>query len=116
MEKEGRPRLWDEEKDKEIIGLLEEYIEKTDIPIIAEFAYLNNLPRETLYDREEFSTLLKKAISKKEAQLERLGLSDAVNISMAVFSLKQLGWSDKQEIKQTGDNTITVSLLDEDDE
>ena len=91
----ARPRNYTNEEVKDIFNRLEKYINETDIPIIAEFAYLNDIPRTTFYDYEEFSTLSKKLIDKKEAQLERKGLYGEVEKSMAIFSLKQLGWRDK---------------------
>lgn len=98
----GRPRKLTDERVSELLGLLEEYIRDTDIPILAEFAYQNNIDRATLYDYDEFSTLRKALIAKKEAQLERMGLAGEVDRTMAVFSLKQLGWSDKQQLQHTG--------------
>jgi len=91
----ARPRNYSKEEVKDILDRLEKYISETDIPIIAEFAYLNDIPRTTFYDYEEFSTLIKKLIDKKEAQLEKMGLHGDVEKTMAVFSLKQLGWRDK---------------------
>ena len=90
----GRPRIFSKKKVKEICQKLEEYIESEEIPIIAEFAYKNDVPRQSLYDYPEFSTLLKKLIDKKECQLERLALKRKVNSVVAIFSLKQLGWRD----------------------
>ena len=91
----GRPRNYTNEEVKDIFNRLEKYINETDIPIIAEFAYLNDIPRTTFYDYDEFSTLIKKLIDKKESQLEKMGLYGEVEKTMAIFSLKQLGWRDK---------------------
>ena len=86
---------------------LEIYIEDTEIPIICEFCYLNDIRRERIYEfgreNEEFSHTLKKCIYKKEAQLEKLGLIGACNPTMAIFSLKQLGWRNKPEEKDIMD-------------
>ena len=99
---EGRPRKYSK---KEVLDLKEkfrEYISKADIPIIAEFAYRNGILREALYDYDEFSTLRKLCIQKKEAQLEIKALLGEVNSTMAIFSLKQLGWTDKSQTEITG--------------
>ena len=61
-----------------------------------------------MYDYDEFSALRKRAIDKKEAQLERMALSGDVDKTMAIFSLKQLGWSDKQQVEHSGGVTINV--------
>lgn len=87
------------QKYKNIRADLEKYIEETDIPIVAEFAYKNNIPRQYLYELEEISDTIKRLIDKKEAQLERLALKGEIDKTMAVFSLKQLGWKDQQDIK-----------------
>ena len=101
----GRPRTFTDEQVAEIREKLVQYIATTEIPIVAEFAYQNDMNRQILYDYPEFSTLTKKLIAKKEAQLERKGLMNEVNSTMAIFSLKQLGWTDKQEMKIEGGDT-----------
>lgn len=95
----GRPKEWTPERISGLIALIEQYTEETEIPILAEFCYKNNIYKQLLYDMPEFSDAIKKLISKKEAQLERKALSGEVNVATAIFSLKQLGWRDKQEIE-----------------
>ncbi len=90
----------------------EKYIEETDIPIIAEFAYQHNVYHEFFYDHDEFSTLLKKARDKKIAQLEKLALEGKVNVTMAIFSLKQLGWTDKKNVDIEG--SLLFKVVDRD--
>ena len=75
---------------------LEEYIKNTEIPIIAEFAYQNDIPRSYIY--ELIPDAIKKLIDKKEAQLERLALEKKIDKTMAIFSLKQLGWKDSVDV------------------
>lgn len=104
----GRPRKYNDEQIKEIQASLEKYIKETDIPILAEFAYLNEVSRQTLYDYEEFSTLIKRAVDKKEAALERKALNGEIDKTMAIFSLKQLGWRDKHEVEHSGGVTIQI--------
>ena len=95
--KGGRPvTVYTPERLEEIRLLIEAYIEETEIPILAEFAYKNDIPREILYRHEELSHAIKKLMNKKETELERLGLK--TNNTMAIFSLKQLGWKDKTEM------------------
>lgn len=83
-----------DEAVKAIKTKLEAYINKADIPIVAEFAYLNNIGRQRLYEFPELKETLLRLNDKKEAQLERLGLAGKVDKTIAVFSLKQLGWKD----------------------
>ena len=105
----GRPRTLTDERVAELVDSYIKYIEETDIPIVAEFAYLSDIPRQILYDYPEFSTLSKKAIDKKEMQLEKMGYSSKGNPAFIIFSLKQLGWRDKQELEHSG--SLAVNLI-----
>ena len=110
-EKKRSPYKYTPEKIENIIEMLNQYIEETEIPIVAEFAYLNNIPRQRLYDLKDntLKRLMKKLIDKKEAELERLMLSGKQNVATGcIFSLKQLGWKDRQEI--TGDKNAPVAV------
>ena len=109
MAKVGRPPKYTEPDINEMVRKFTEYIDDKDMPIIAEFAYLNDIDRLYLYDHMEFSTLLKKAIAKKESYLEEKGLKGEVNPTMAIFSLKQLGWRDKQEVEHSGEIKTTMT-------
>jgi hypothetical protein len=108
----GRPRNHTDEEVEVFRKALEKYVQDTDIPILVEFCYMNDLSRDDLYNYPEFCTLRKKAIDKKEAQLERKGLDNDIDKTLAIFSLKQLGWSDKQEIAHSGDVNVKVTLVD----
>ena len=110
MAKVGRPPKMQEHDIELLKEKFRQYIDETDIPIIVEFAYKNELDKRYLYERQEFSTLLKQCIQKKEAALEKGTLTGALNPAMAIFSLKQLGWRDKQELEHSGETTSNVSL------
>ena len=100
MAKRGRPvSVWTPQTLKKVNKEMRIYTEETDIPILAEFAYTHGYQRSELYKHPELSNAIKNMLSKKEAQLEKLGLMNQVNNTMAVFSLKQLGWSDKQHLE-----------------
>lgn len=99
----GRPIEYTQERLEEIRQSLEQYIDNTEIPILAEFAYMNHIRRQALYEHEELSDTLKRLIDKKEAQLERLFLFTNSKQTMAIFSLKQLGWSDKSKEEENND-------------
>jgi N-glycosylase/DNA lyase len=85
-------------KNEDILRKLDKYINETDIPILAEFCYLNNIRRQFLYENKLMSDSIKKLIEKKESQLERKALNKEIEKTMAIFSLKQLGWRDIQEM------------------
>lgn len=105
----GRPVEYTPERIQEIKEAMERYIDENSVPIVAEFAYLNNIRRQKLYEIPELADTLGKLIDKKEAQLEKGGLSNVLNASMAKFSLAQLGWSEKQETKVSGDIPLSIS-------
>ncbi len=107
----ARPRVINRAKVRK---KLIEYTQSTDIPIIAEFAYLNGVDRQRLYEWDELEDALKACIAKKESALESLALAGKVNCSMAIFSLKQLGWTDRQDITHKGDaaHPLQISSTD----
>jgi hypothetical protein len=107
----ARPREYDY---LEIAKLLNEYTENTEIPIIAEFCYLNDIPRDYLYkmgDKEpELLHAIKRCTMRKEVVLEKGTLTGVYDKTMAIFSLKQLGWKDKQEIEHSGGTNNTNEI------
>ncbi len=106
----GRPK---EEKYKNIAEDLEKYVNESKLPILAEFAYKNNLTREYLYtlskNDERLFNAIKKCMLKKETILEQGALTGKLNPTMAIFSLKQIGWSDHKEIEE--DNVKVDELV-----
>jgi hypothetical protein len=105
----SRPRKHNRE---EIAAKLHDYVDGTDIPVIAEFCYTNDIRRDYLYEMAQgdaqLSHAIKRCIEKKEAQLEIKTLRGEVNPSMAIFSLKQLGWKDKQEFEHSGETGVRI--------
>jgi len=87
----GAPRKHDREA---LLQAFLSYIAENDVPIVSEFAYQNGLHRQQLYDMPELSDALKLCITKKEANLEKGGLAGELNVTMSIFSLKQMGWRD----------------------
>lgn len=108
MTRRGRPPKHSDEQIAKLVAKFRTYIEHTELPIIAEFAYQNEISKQTMYEKDEFATLIKMATAKKEAALERKTLSGEYNATMAVFSLKQLGWRDKQELEHSGGIQIAI--------
>lgn len=78
-----------------------DYAEHTEIPIVAEFAHLQHVSRSRLYDlasnNAELSDAIKYITECKEIALEKGGLGGKYSQTMAIFSLKQLGWKDRVE-------------------
>jgi hypothetical protein len=104
---------WTPMAKEDMLGKLQEYVDNTDVPILAEFAYQNHIRRQTLYELGELADARGELIAKKEAQLERLALEGKINHSMAVFSLKQLGWKDTQSIEHSGSIDFYANLTPE---
>lgn len=100
-----------------ILDTMEDYIESTELPIFKDVCVKNNWCSDYIYqlsvNNEELSRCIKKLSDKKEVELERGGLTGKYNKTMAVFSLKQLGWKDKIELEQTNsnDNAIKIEMV-----
>lgn len=103
----ARPREWDRIELREA---LMQYIEKTDIPIVAEFCHEQGVHRQKLYEMDELGDAIKACITKKEAALEKGALTGKYQQSMAIFSLKQLGWKDTHEQTHKGDAAAPIMI------
>jgi hypothetical protein len=104
----GRPKKYTKKVLMELCEKLNKYIDDEDIPILAEFAYQNNVHRQRLYEYPELADTIKRCIEKKEANLEKFGLTGEINTTMAIFSLKQLGWNDGRSINIINNSEKTI--------
>lgn len=100
----GRKRKWNR---RQLLVDFAAYIERTPLPIACEFAAARGIPKSTLYSWEEFAEALELATTKKEAALERGMLSGDFPPAGAIFSLKQLGWTDRQQLTHGGEVRLT---------
>lgn len=114
--KSGFNTIYTSEKIQEIVKAYDLYIETAPIPIVAEFAYLNKIPKATLYEIPEFRKMTERCVTKKEFLLEKGALTGDLEKTMAIFSLKQLGWTDKKEVELSEKRPLVVEneLLDVD--
>lgn len=108
----GRPVVWNEKKIKEVIEQMESYTDKAFLPMLSEFAYNHGYNRSQLYEYKGLSDAIKRMMMKKETKLQLMAISGKIHPSFAIFSLKQLGWSDKQEIQHDTKKSITVNIVD----
>ena len=106
--KGGRPVKYTDDYVEMINDKLRIYTDITNIPIVVEFCYQNDIRKQRLYEDERFSDSLKRLLEKKESDLERKGLDG--NNTMSIFSLKQLGWTDTPEEIKDLPNKITITL------
>lgn len=113
MAKIGRPP-----KDKYnidyMLARIDIYIEsrKKVVPILKECCLLNDwnydYTMELRRGNDELSRSIRKILDWKEVRLEQGALTGQLEKTMAIFSLKQLGWKDK--IEDDTDKT-TLDLL-----
>lgn len=100
---------------KDLVAAANQYADTTPIPIIKEFAMIVGYTREYLYElaathpKSGLRAALQRIIDRKEIALERGALSGELDRSMAIFSLKQLGWRD-QPPEQKNDDKLDEIL------
>ena len=89
-----------------------DYTEQTEYPILKELCYLKHYNYDYVMqlqrDNEELSQSIKELLYKKESYLEREGIKGNLAQTMAVFTLKQLGWRDNIEVNAENTNRITI--------
>ena len=92
-----KPRVTKEQ----IIDGVDKYLKTANPPIIAEYAHSLGITRQRLYqiaDKDEaILDAIKRIVEAKEVMLEKKGLTGEYSATMAIFSLKQLGWRDRVE-------------------
>lgn len=116
MAKRGRPR---KVEVKNLIDGVDAYLENTSLPIVAEYAQINHITADYLYElarketaegRPELSRSIKRITDQKAIVLEKGALIGKFSSSMAIFSLKQLGWRDRPEEKS---EAAGVTIIDD---
>ena len=99
MAKRGRPP---KVKIEDLINDADAYIAKANPPIIAEYAHRHGITRQYLYELaekdKELSDTIKRISEAKEVMLEKKALAGKYVASVAIFSLKQLGWKDSADV------------------
>ena len=109
----GRPvTVYTPKRIAEIKKAMNKYIDESAIPILAEFAFNNDIRRQTLYEIPELADTTKRMMEKKEFQIEKMAITGEINTAFSIFSLKQMGWSDKQQIDLSGKINL---IIDNDD-
>lgn len=104
---------------KYMVRTIRDYTDGTAMPILKEccfnqdwnYDYVMQLQRE----HEDLSQSIKRLLMKKEVVLELGMLTGRLNTGGAAFSLKQLGWRDRQDIINVNrdavdDDELTKSL------
>lgn len=99
-------------KQKEVPILKEVFVKKGwDYMYVTQILNGKLLEQKPSDDRLDRS--IKNLINAKEYMLERLGLKGKISTTMAVFSLKQLGWRDQQQVDvgSTNNKSIKITLV-----
>ena len=106
----GRPRIW---KDAfELEELVNQYFDSTDRPTLSGLAVYLKIDRQTLYnykERDEFFDIIKRATSKVESIYEERAIYEN-NPTGVIFALKNMGWTDKQQLEHTGEAFENVKI------
>ena len=117
MAKKGRPPKVNIE---DLINDVDEYIQSANPPIVAEYAIMHGITRQYLYELAKkkesegdpaLSDTIKKITDSKAIMIERNALLGKYNASMAIFSLKQLGWKDKPDDSED-DNDLVREFIE----
>lgn len=93
----GEKRDW-----SRIMEYANEYLKVVDIPIVCEFANAIGVVGDTLYHKADAEPEVREAIKMiadaKQVVLETGALTGKLNATMAIFSLKQMGWKDRVDM------------------
>lgn len=98
----------------------EQCVKQKEVPILKEvfvkkgwdYVYVTQVLNGKLLERKDdkLDISIKNLVNAKEYMLERLGLKGKINATMAVFSLKQLGWRDQQQVDVGTDNKKSIKI------
>lgn len=114
----GRPLLF--ETSEELKVQILDYIQNEKKPTLSGLAYHLGIDRQTLYnykERPEFFDIIKKATDYVQYKYEERLIYEG-NPTGVIFALKNMGWSDRQEIQQEStikDERIDPSKLTDDE-
>jgi hypothetical protein len=89
-----------------------EYTNTAEYPILKELCYQKHYNYDYVMqlqrNDEELAQSIKELLYKKESYLEREGIKGNIAQTMAVFTLKQLGWKDVVENQIQGEQKIQI--------
>lgn len=98
----------------DMIAKIIAYTDDTSLPILKEICYQNHWDYQYVMNlqaaNENLREPIRRLLDKKEVVLERGGLTGGLDKTMAIFSLKQLGWTDR--VVNDTDTTTLDRVLD----
>lgn len=102
-----------------MLNKIAEYTDDTPLPILKECCFKNNWNYDYIMQLQrkhpDLSQSIKRLLMKKEVVLELGMLSGKLPAAAAIFSLKQMGWSDRNDLVNVvkhDDDELTKSLED----
>jgi hypothetical protein len=104
----GRPPIWNTPED--LHTLVNSYFESTTKWTLSGLAVYLGIDRKTLYnyeEKDEFFHIIKKARAKVESIYEERAIYEN-NPTGVIFALKNMGWTDKKEIDEKSERTLTI--------
>lgn len=110
--REVEKKVMDEDHDECTIKVRECIREPENVTITGLALYLGFESRQSFYDNEKrngFSYIIKRARMRVENGYENR-LIDSKNPTGSIFALKNMGWTDKQEIDQRTELSGTVGF------
>lgn len=103
-----RPKIYDVE---ELKAFAVEYLKEEPYPTIVNLCVRFGISKQRFYElaaeNKGLSDIAKEIGTKREDVLERSGLSGDFNPAMTKFALAQIGWTEKQEVKQ---ETVQINI------
>ena len=117
----ARPKTGKYDIDK-MIEIINDYVDdcirKKRVPILKEVTvkagwnYHWVMMLQNKEENKELRETIERLLDCKEWLLERLGHEGKIEKTMAVFSLKQLGWSDSQAVEvNSGETGLKIKLV-----
>ena len=110
-----QPKPMMDAADKPFIDSKGNQMYELNPPTISGLAlHLGFVNRASMYDYEqrgEFSDTIKKARTRCEQWIEKNGIEGKTPPAMAIFALKNYGWTDKPEKQETDDTANDLSIL-----
>lgn len=108
----------------EICNALDSYtahcVKQKEVPILKEvfvkkgwdYLYVTQILNGRLLEQKDdrLDISIRNLVNAKEYMLERLGLKGKINSTLAVFSLKQLGWRDQQQVDVGTDTKKSIKI------
>lgn len=110
----GREKMYTSRED--VISVVEDYFkvcdrQKINYTITGLAIHMDFASRQTLYeyrDSTEFGDIIRKAIIRVENRYE-CGL-DSQSVTGSIFALKNMGWADRSEVHNTGEQTNNINI------